>query len=54
LGYISRRYIFGPQRDADAPLLEVMIERLGPRTVRVFHVMAARDRFLALAEQEEA
>lgn len=37
----------GPQRDRQAPLLEVMVEIQPPRGMRVFHVMPARAKHLA-------
>ena len=43
----------GPSLDARAPLLEVMAEVIPPRTVRVFHVMRAREKFLARLGIEE-
>jgi hypothetical protein len=33
----------GPSLDPKAPLLEVMAEVIPPRTIRVFHVMRARE-----------
>lgn len=43
----------GPQRDPNAPLLEIMAERIEPDTLWVFHVMPARPKFLALLDQED-
>lgn len=43
----------GPQRDRTAPLLEVMVERQPPRDVWVFHAMIARQKFLALLDEED-
>ena len=43
----------GPSLDPQAPLLEVMAEVVPPRTVRVFHVMRAREKFLARLDTEE-
>lgn len=43
----------GPQRQCGAPLLEVMVERVSPRGLVVFHVMEARAKFLALMDDEE-
>ncbi|PWJ48660.1 hypothetical protein SAMN06264364_12941 [Quadrisphaera granulorum] len=40
----------GPQRDPNAPLLEVMVEKRPPRSLRVFHVMHARAKHLARME----
>jgi hypothetical protein len=42
----------GPSLDPHAPLLEVMAEVVPPRTVRVFHVMRAREKFLARLDTE--
>lgn len=36
----------GPSRHPAAPLIEVMAEVIEPDTVRIFHVMAARRKFL--------
>jgi hypothetical protein len=43
----------GRQRDPDAPLLEVLVECIGPRTVLVLHAMELRDRTLKLVEEAE-
>lgn len=43
----------GPQRQRGAPLLEIMVERVPPRGLVVFHVMEARTKFLALMDDEE-
>ncbi|GAT07609.1 hypothetical protein H7I77_25350 [Mycolicibacterium novocastrense] len=43
----------GPSLDPQAPLLEVMAEVIPPRTIRVFHVMGAREKFLARLDKEE-
>lgn len=43
-GAVVDLYI-GPQRDPNAPLLEVMVERFGSRA-RIFHCMEARAKFL--------
>ena len=40
----------GPQRNAHAPLLEVMVEPRAPRGLHVFHVMPARKKHLARME----
>ncbi|CCK64154.1 hypothetical protein [Mycobacterium canetti] len=37
----------GPSLSLAAPLLEVMAEVIPPRTVRIFHVMPVREKFLA-------
>jgi hypothetical protein len=43
----------GPSLDPRAPLLEVMAEVVPPRTIRVFHVMPAREKFLARIDTGE-
>jgi hypothetical protein len=42
----------GPPRRPGGPLLEVMAERIPPRDLDVFPMMAARPKFLALLEEE--
>lgn len=41
----------GPPRQPGGPMLEVMVERVPPRTLVVFHVMQARAKYLALLEE---
>jgi hypothetical protein len=41
----------GPPRRRGAPLLEVMVEMIPPRTVVVFHVMEARPKHLKRMEE---
>jgi len=41
----------GPQRDPQAPLLEVMVEPRPPRGLHVFHVMPARRKHLSRMEE---
>ncbi|MGL5864001.1 MAG: hypothetical protein ACRCY9_22390 [Phycicoccus sp.] len=43
----------GPPRQLGGDLLEVMVERIPPRDVVIFHVMTARPKFLALLEEGE-
>lgn len=43
----------GPQRRPGEPLLEVMVERIPPRDVEVFHVMPLRPIFWHLLDDEE-
>lgn len=42
----------GPPRQLGGPLLEVMLEMTPPRDLLIFHVMAARPKFLALLEED--
>ena len=42
----------GPLRQLGAPLIEVMVETVPPRDVVIFHVMPARQKFLALLQEE--
>lgn len=41
----------GPPREAGGPLIEVMTETVPPRGIRIFHVMIARKKFLALLDE---
>ena len=43
----------GPPRRFGDPLIEVMGERIPPRTIDVFHVMVADPRRLALLDDKE-
>lgn len=43
----------GPSLDPHTPLVEVMAEVIPPRTIRVFHVMRAREKFLTRLDTEE-
>jgi hypothetical protein len=53
LSSISPSLWIGPSLQPRAPLLEVMAEVIPPRTIRVFHVMEAREKFLARLDTEE-
>ncbi|MCL2467493.1 MAG: hypothetical protein FWF02_06825 [Micrococcales bacterium] len=41
----------GPPRPPGGPILEIMVERVPPRTLVVFHVMQARQKYLELLEE---
>lgn len=51
----SRRpdLFIGPPQQLGGPLIEVMVERVPPRDLVVFHVMPARPKHLELMEQGE-
>jgi hypothetical protein len=53
LGHVRPSLWIGPSLTPSAPLLEVMAEVIPPRTLRIFHVMAAREKFLARLDQEK-
>lgn len=46
LGGVKPDVWIGPSLQPAAPLIEVMAEVIAPATVRIFHVMAAREKFL--------
>lgn len=41
----------GPPRQLGGALLEVMTETVPPRGIHIFHVMIAREKFLALLDE---
>ncbi len=43
----------GPPRQLGGDLIEVMVERVPPRDVVIFHVMIARQKFLELLDEGE-
>jgi len=43
----------GPPRQLGGDLIEVMVERIPPRDVVIFHVMIARQKFLDLLDERE-
>ncbi len=43
----------GPPRRLGGDLIEVMVERVPPRDVVIFHVMIARQKFLELLDEGE-
>jgi len=43
----------GPPRQLGGDLIEVMVERIPPRDVVIFHVMIARQKFLDLLDEGE-
>lgn len=43
----------GPPRTLGGPLLEVMVERVPPCDLVIFHVMRARAKFLALMDETD-
>jgi len=50
----SRPDLFvGPPRLLGGPLVEVMVERIPPRDLMIFHVMPARQKFLGRIEERE-
>lgn len=51
-GGVRPTLFIGPPRELGAPLLEVMVEMIPPRSLVVFHVMEARPKHLERMEQE--
>lgn len=45
-GRVRPTLFIGPPRQMGGPLLEVMVEVVPPRDVRIFHVMIARQKHL--------
>ncbi|MCL2850163.1 MAG: hypothetical protein FWE61_08995 [Micrococcales bacterium] len=53
VGGASRPDLYiGPPRQLGGPLIEVMLERIPPRTLVIFHVMEAQPKHTALMDQE--
>ncbi|PKZ64096.1 hypothetical protein CYJ73_18335 [Gordonia terrae] len=53
LGGIKPDLWIGPSLQPAVPLIEVMAEVIPPATVRIFHVMHARPKFLDRLDQED-
>jgi hypothetical protein len=53
LGGVKPDLWIGPSLRPSVPLIEVMAEVIPPSTVRIFHVMHARAKFLDQLEQED-
>lgn len=51
LGDVRPSLWIGPSLQPAIPLLEVMAEVIPPRTLRIFHVMPAREKFLAKLDE---
>ena len=53
LGGLKPDLWIGPSLQPAAPLIEVMAEVIPPSTVRIFHVMHARAKFLDRLDQKD-
>ncbi|CAA0099874.1 Uncharacterised protein [Mycolicibacterium vanbaalenii] len=53
LGGVKPDLWIGPSLQPTSPLIEVMAEVIPPSTVRIFHVMAVRVKFLDRLDQKE-
>ena len=53
LGGVKPDLWIGPSLQPRVPMIEVMAEVIPPNTVRIFHVMAARPKFLGYINQSE-
>lgn len=52
LGEVKPDLWIGPSLQPATPLIEVMAEVIPPSTVRIFHVMQAREKFLKRIDDE--